>query len=132
MVALSVLAGCSRSWTRCGRPCAGGAMVGRGGGSHRPGAGREGGTAIMPPLYELRARREPALAERILGYVRRVPGRTISEFLIEAALRFGRLVADDPGVWPCHAALGPAQERGLCRLLVINRRRTCNPRSVAV
>jgi hypothetical protein len=45
----------------------------------------------MPPLYELRARIEPALAERILGYVRRVPGRTISEFLIEAALRFGRL-----------------------------------------
>ena len=43
------------------------------------------------PFYELRARMEPALAERILGYVRRVPGRTISEFLIEAALRFGRL-----------------------------------------
>ena len=42
------------------------------------------------PFYELRARMEPTLTERILGYVRRVPGRSISEFLIEAALRYGR------------------------------------------
>jgi hypothetical protein len=43
---------------------------------------------------------DPALAERILGYIRRGSRRTISEFLIEAAQRFGlhegRQRRDDP------------------------------------
>ena len=67
---------------------------------------------------------EPTLAERILGYVRRVPGRTISEFLIEAALRYGRLerrqgirqiagtqLVNDPQLNACLAKLLARQAR---------------------